>query len=58
MRARWPHRRRLAKAVELLTDPRLDILLEPDVAFEDLPAALPALLGPGGAALCQVVAYP
>lgn len=57
MRPRWPHRRRLARAIALLADPRLDVLLEPDVAFEDLPAALPALLGPGGAALCQVVAY-
>ncbi len=58
MRPRWPHRRRLAQAIALLADPRLDVLLEPDVPFEDLPAALPALLGPGGAALCQVVAYP
>lgn len=57
MRARWPHRRRLTQAIALLVDPRLDVLLEPDVSFEDLPAALPALLGPGGAALCQVVAY-
>jgi len=57
MRARWPHRRRLAQAMALLVDARLDALLEPDVPFEDLPAALPALLGPGGAAMCQVVAY-
>ncbi|TXL70073.1 zinc-binding alcohol dehydrogenase [Vineibacter terrae] len=58
MRARWPHRRRLAQAIALLADPRLEVLLEPDVAFEDLPGALPALLGPGGAAMCQVVTYP
>jgi threonine dehydrogenase-like Zn-dependent dehydrogenase len=57
MRPRWPHRRRLAQAIALLMDPRLDVLLEPDVSFEDLPAALPALLGPGGSAMCQVVAY-
>ncbi|TWS94278.1 zinc-binding alcohol dehydrogenase [Reyranella sp. CPCC 100927] len=57
MRARWPHRRRLSAALALLRDPRLDVLLEPDVPFEDLPAALPSLLGPDGAALCQVVAY-
>jgi NADPH:quinone reductase-like Zn-dependent oxidoreductase len=57
MRARWPHRRRLAKAIALLIDPRLDSVLEPDVSFEDLPTALPALLGPGSAAMCQVVAY-
>jgi hypothetical protein len=57
MRARWPHRRRLAKAIALLIDPRLDSVLEPDVSFEDLPTALPALLGPGSATMCQVVAY-
>jgi hypothetical protein len=27
------------------------------VSFEDLPTALPTLLGPGGAAMCQVVSY-
>jgi threonine dehydrogenase-like Zn-dependent dehydrogenase len=58
MRARWPHRRRLAAAIALLADPRLDVLLEPDIAFNDLPQRLPGLLSPGGAALCQVIAYP
>ena len=57
MRPRWSHRRRLAKALELLTDARLDALLEPDVAFESLPAALPDLLAPGSGRLCQIVAY-
>jgi threonine dehydrogenase-like Zn-dependent dehydrogenase len=58
MRTRWPHRRRLAAALALLADPCLDALLEPDIAFDDLPDRLPSLLGPGGAALCQVIAYP
>jgi len=58
MRARWPLRRRLEKALALLEDDRLDALLEPDLAFERLPAALPGLLGPGAGALCQVVAHP
>lgn len=43
-RARWDHRRRLSKAVELLADPRYDALITGEVAFDDLPAALPRLL--------------
>lgn len=55
---RWTHRRRLEKALELLRDdPRLDALLEPDIAFADLPARLPSILGRSGA-LAQVVVYP
>jgi len=57
MRARWDYRRRLAKALELLADPRLDALLEPDIGFAALPEHLPALLGPGADVLCQVVRY-
>jgi len=57
MRARWSLRRRLEKALELLDDERLDALLEPDIGFEDLPAALPRLLGPSAGALCPVVRY-
>ena len=57
MRPRWTLRRRLEKALSLLADPRLDTLLEADIAFERLPDALPALLGPGAGALCPVVRY-
>jgi threonine dehydrogenase-like Zn-dependent dehydrogenase len=56
-RARWDHRRRLALALRLLTDPRLDALLEPAIPFEHLPQAMAALAaGPGGA-MCQVISY-
>jgi len=58
MRPRWSARRRLAAALALAADPALDALLEPDIGFEQLPGALPRLLGPGAAALCQVVSYP
>jgi threonine dehydrogenase-like Zn-dependent dehydrogenase len=58
MRARWSLRRRLEKALALLADPCLDALLEPDIAFDRLPDALDAVLGPGADVLCQVVAYP
>jgi threonine dehydrogenase-like Zn-dependent dehydrogenase len=56
-RARWDPRRRLALALRLLADPRLDALLEPAVPFERLPQVMAALAaGPGGA-MCQVISY-
>jgi NADPH:quinone reductase-like Zn-dependent oxidoreductase len=56
-RPRWTHGRRLAVAVALLTDPRLDALLAPAVAFGDLPARLPDILNPKSGILCQLIAY-
>jgi threonine dehydrogenase-like Zn-dependent dehydrogenase len=57
-RPRWPHARRLAAALGLLTDPVLDALIAPAVDFHDLAAALPRILtGPDGA-LCQLIRYP
>ena len=56
-RARWSYRRRLAKALELLRDERLDILLETPVAAAGLPAKLPDILKPGGGVLCQPISY-
>jgi hypothetical protein len=53
----WTHRRRLERALELLADDRLDVLLEPPIPFEDLPARLPHVLGPASGILCQVVDY-
>ena len=43
-RARWDSRRRLALALELCADPRLDILLQEETAFAALPEALPKIL--------------
>lgn len=61
MRGRRTHAERLALALSLLEDPRLDALVAaPATRFTDLPAALPALLDPppGAAApLCPVVTY-
>jgi hypothetical protein len=54
----WSPRRRLEQAIGLLADARLDVLLEPPIAFADLPARLPAVLAPGSSTLCQVIAYP
>ena len=53
----WTHRRRLEKALELLADDRLDVLLEPPIPFEDLPARLPHVLGPASGILCQTIDY-
>lgn len=55
-RARWSPGRRLALALELLRDPVLDHLLEPDVPFSDAPRALARVCGEPGA-LCQVLRY-
>jgi hypothetical protein len=57
-RARWTHARRLAAALDLLADPALDALLAPAIAFHDLPARLPDILGPESGVLCQLVKYP
>jgi threonine dehydrogenase-like Zn-dependent dehydrogenase len=57
-RSRWTHRRRLAAALSLLADTRLDALLARPIAFAELPRRLPDILAPGSGVLCQVIAYP
>jgi threonine dehydrogenase-like Zn-dependent dehydrogenase len=54
---RWTHRRRLAKAVELLDDPALDTLITAEVAFADLPTRLPQILGPNAEGVATVIRY-
>ena len=56
-RSRWSPRRRLALAVDLAADPRLDVLVREETPFEALPAKLPSILGQPGA-LCHLVRYP
>jgi NADPH:quinone reductase-like Zn-dependent oxidoreductase len=58
MRPRWPHARRLAKALELLRDPALDSLVSAEVAFAELPTVLPRLAVEPAGALCVRIAYP
>jgi hypothetical protein len=53
---RWSHRRRLAKALELLLDPRLDVLISGESAFEDLPDTMAELSRSPGA-LCHRIRY-
>jgi threonine dehydrogenase-like Zn-dependent dehydrogenase len=57
-RPRWTHRRRLATALDLLADPRLDCLLSPPIAFADLPERIAEILAPESGILCQVIDYP
>lgn len=58
MRGRRTHAERLALALDLLDDPRLDALCAPVSRFEALPAALPGLLVAGAAAPpCPVITY-
>jgi threonine dehydrogenase-like Zn-dependent dehydrogenase len=56
-RPRWTYARRLAAAVALLSDPRLDALLAPGVTFGELPDRLPHILDAGSGILCQPVVY-
>ncbi|MFC6792259.1 zinc-binding alcohol dehydrogenase [Methylobacterium komagatae] len=56
-RPRWTYARRMGKALDLLTDPRLDALITEEVAFTDLPEALPRLLAQDAAGLCTAVRY-
>jgi threonine dehydrogenase-like Zn-dependent dehydrogenase len=57
-RPRWTHTRRLAAALALLADARLDALLAPAVAFHDLARRLPDILAAGKSILCQPITYP
>jgi threonine dehydrogenase-like Zn-dependent dehydrogenase len=56
-RPRWTHAKRLAAALKLLDDPVLDALLAPPIAFDDLPARLPAIFSDSDAR-CPVIRYP
>ncbi|GLW48589.1 dehydrogenase [Streptomyces sp. NBRC 14336] len=49
---------RLALALDLLADPRLDALVTGESAFEELPEVMPRLASGAIAALCHRVRYP
>jgi len=58
MRGRRTHAERLALALALLDDPRLDALVGIVARFAELPTVLPALLAPGAAGPpCPVIRY-
>ena len=56
-RPRWDRRRRMGKALELLADPLLDLLVTGESAFEELPAVLPELARSGRGVLCHRIRY-
>ncbi len=60
MRGRRSHGQRMALALSLLEDARLDALLGPTILFDELPARIGAVLDPPPGApqpLCPVVTY-
>lgn len=56
-RPRWTRERRLASALDLLMDARLDALIEPAVPFRDLPERLPDILRANSGVLCQLIEH-
>jgi NADPH:quinone reductase-like Zn-dependent oxidoreductase len=56
-RPRWTRRRRLMAALALLEEPVLDILLGPSIAFDELPAKLPSILGYESGGMCPLIRY-
>ena len=57
-RPRWTYRRRLALALRLLADPRLDGLINEHSAFSQLPQTLKRLTEAPSGVLCHRVDYP
>ncbi len=54
---RWDHARRLALALSLLADPRLDVLISGEDRFEELPAVMARVSGAPGNTLCHRIRY-
>ena len=56
-RPRWDYARRMRKALELLADSRLDVLVTDELAFEEAALRLPQLLAGSAGGLAPVIAY-
>jgi len=56
-RARYTPARRLALALSLLRDPALDVLIDSECGFADLPTVMPRLLADSGTAIMHRVRY-
>jgi threonine dehydrogenase-like Zn-dependent dehydrogenase len=57
-RQRWDYGRRREAALGLLAAPELDLLVAEEIAFEDAPKAMPAILADGALGLAPVIRYP
>jgi len=55
-RADWTYNRRLAEALALCADPRLDVLVRAETPFADLPARMGAILADPDT-LCHLIRY-
>ncbi|MTI17699.1 zinc-binding alcohol dehydrogenase [Rhodobacteraceae bacterium RKSG542] len=58
MRASTTHRQRLQKAIALLDDPRLDVLLGPPIPFMEAPQKLPSIFKDVQSSPFQCLVYP
>jgi threonine dehydrogenase-like Zn-dependent dehydrogenase len=56
-RARWTHRRRMALALAMLTEPALDALITGESDFETLPQVMATLARGPGDTLCHRIRY-
>lgn len=56
-RPRWSYARRMAKALSLLVDPALDVLIDGESAFTSLPETMAALADGRLHALCHRIRY-
>jgi threonine dehydrogenase-like Zn-dependent dehydrogenase len=56
-RPRWNFARRLDKALQLLADPRFDLLLTEELAFADFPAQATRIFAPDAPGLATVLRY-
>lgn len=56
-RPRWSHARRLAKAIELLADPRYEALITAEIPFEQAPERLSDIFAPRATGLATVLRY-
>ena len=54
---RWTHRRRMALALELLRDARLDALVTGESPFAELPAVMDRLARDAAGVLCHRIRY-
>ena len=57
-RGQWDYRRRMEHVLELLTHhPELDVLVDAESGFDDLPQTMKRLAADSGGVLCHRVRY-
>ncbi len=56
-RARWDTRRRMERAIAMLDDPALDVLVTGESAFDDLPSVMASLAREPGDTICHRIRY-